>query len=234
MSGEREPLRLLDPASGASDAVRDVLASAGADAPTAAQLAALSSRMTPLLAAPAPAAAATSALPKLALAVGLTLVVGAGLLLLWPRGDRPAPQRTQPAATAPAPAAAPTPAAQPAPQPPVSEPPPPQASAPPPAPRTRPSQRLAPGAPDATTEMELLGAAHQALRAGTPQRALDLAREHETRFRSGTLVQEREAIAIEALVRLRRAAQAARRLDAFVQRFPTSSYRKRLENLIER
>ena len=82
--------------------------------------------------------------------------------------------------------------------------------------------------------MQLLGAAHQALRAGTPARALELTREHATRFSSGTLTEEREAIAIEALVRLGRGADARARLARGGERFPASTYQRRLAELVAR
>jgi outer membrane protein assembly factor BamD (BamD/ComL family) len=55
-----------------------------------------------------------------------------------------------------------------------------------------------------------------------------LTQEHARRFPSGTLVQEREVLAIEALARLGRLPEARRRLDAFRATFPRSPHVARL------
>jgi len=60
-------------------------------------------------------------------------------------------------------------------------------------------------------------------------RALD---EHRARFPDGTFVQEREVLAIEALVRLGRGAEAKARADAFAHAFPTSAHRRRIAVLL--
>lgn len=89
------------------------------------------------------------------------------------------------------------------------------------------------GAPKATDddEIALLARAHDALGAD-PARALALCREHEARFSVGHFAQEREAVAIEALVYLGRADEARRRLLEFRRRHPTSSHRVHLESLL--
>jgi hypothetical protein len=83
-----------------------------------------------------------------------------------------------------------------------------------------------PAAPD---EAQLLRSARAAL-PSTPARALELTVEHERLYRSGMLVQEREAIAIEALMRLGRRSEATARADRFLARFPASPYRARIES----
>ena len=62
-----------------------------------------------------------------------------------------------------------------------------------------------------------------------PKRALSLSREHEATYPGGVLTQEREVIAIEALRRLGRTDEAARRLERFERLFPKSAHRRKLE-----
>jgi hypothetical protein len=79
-------------------------------------------------------------------------------------------------------------------------------------------------------EIALLARAHDALRSD-PARSVALCREHETRFAAGHFAQEREAVAIEALVYLGKKDQARRRWNAFRERYPSSSHRVHLETL---
>jgi hypothetical protein len=79
-------------------------------------------------------------------------------------------------------------------------------------------------------EIALLARAHEALSA-RPAESLALCGEHAQRFAGGHFVQEREAVAIEALVYLNRKAEAEHRLETFRQRYPTSSHRDHLERL---
>jgi hypothetical protein len=80
-------------------------------------------------------------------------------------------------------------------------------------------------------EFRLLRAARQAL--GThPERALKLTDEHVRRFAHGMLVQEREAIAIDALVALGKDARARLRAQAFLQSHASSPYRGRVERAL--
>jgi outer membrane protein assembly factor BamD (BamD/ComL family) len=60
-------------------------------------------------------------------------------------------------------------------------------------------------------------------------RALD---EHRARFPRGTFVQEREVLAIEALVHLGRRQEAKARADAFARAFPASAHRRRIAVLL--
>lgn len=80
----------------------------------------------------------------------------------------------------------------------------------------------------AESEAELLERARGAL-ASNPSRALALTEQHRTRFPGGVLTQEREVIAIEALKRLGRTDEAARRAADFARRYPGSAYRKKLD-----
>jgi hypothetical protein len=70
------------------------------------------------------------------------------------------------------------------------------------------------------------------LASSEPSRALSLTREHEARFPRSPLGEERQALRIEALLRLGRARDAASELDVFEQRYPRSPYRRRLRNLL--
>ncbi|WP_437532014.1 hypothetical protein WME79_03800 [Sorangium sp. So ce726] len=85
-------------------------------------------------------------------------------------------------------------------------------------------------AEEAETEIQLLHRAQDAL--GTdPGSALALTVEHARRFPAGALAQEREIIAIRALLALGRAAEARARAASLLDRFPGSAYRGRLESL---
>jgi len=80
-------------------------------------------------------------------------------------------------------------------------------------------------------EYHLLRAARQAL-ADRPARALELTDEHIRRFAHGMLAQEREAIAVDALVQLGREGQARTRAQNFFASYPSSPYRSRVERAI--
>jgi hypothetical protein len=84
---------------------------------------------------------------------------------------------------------------------------------------------------DVETEAHLLERAHQALGA-SPAQALALTEEHAGRFPSGSLGQEREVVAIQALMRLGRVEEARARAARFVAAFPGSAHRSRIEALV--
>ncbi|WP_437307145.1 hypothetical protein [Sorangium sp. So ce388] len=83
---------------------------------------------------------------------------------------------------------------------------------------------------EAETEVQLLYRAQGALAADAGS-ALALTVEHARRFPTGALGQEREIIAIRALLALGRAAEARARAASLLERFPGSAYRGRLESL---
>ncbi|WP_437736499.1 hypothetical protein [Sorangium sp. So ce1335] len=85
-------------------------------------------------------------------------------------------------------------------------------------------------ADEAETEVQLLHRAQDAL-ATDAGSALALTLEHARRFPTGALGQEREIIAIRALLALGRAAEARARAASLLERFPGSAYRGRLESL---
>lgn len=67
-----------------------------------------------------------------------------------------------------------------------------------------------------------------------PAHALRITDEHPVRYPRGVLLQEREIIAIEALIRLGRAHDARARAASFRSRYPTSAHNGHLDARIER
>ncbi|MBX3201256.1 MAG: hypothetical protein KF894_24175, partial [Labilithrix sp.] len=80
-------------------------------------------------------------------------------------------------------------------------------------------------------EVRLLERAQDALRA-RPAEALALADDHARRFPTGMLAQEREVIAIEALMKTGRTSDANARASRFKARFPGSSHTRRVDTLV--
>lgn len=87
--------------------------------------------------------------------------------------------------------------------------------------------------PEATglTEVALLGRAQHEL-ASDPGSALSATEEHARRYPNGALLQEREFIAIQALVRLGRRSEAVTRAAQFRSRFPESAHLRRIDILL--
>jgi hypothetical protein len=83
-------------------------------------------------------------------------------------------------------------------------------------------------------DVALVDAADTSLRAGDPARALAITRDHERRCPTGALVQERERIAIEALIELGQSEQARARARGFTERFPSSPHVARIRQALER
>lgn len=83
---------------------------------------------------------------------------------------------------------------------------------------------------EAETEVHLLQRAQSALGTSAGS-ALALTDEHAQRFPGGAFAQERELIAVSALVSLGRTADARARAARLLERFPGSAYRGRLESL---
>ena len=81
------------------------------------------------------------------------------------------------------------------------------------------------------TEVSYLRRARNALQSD-PARALSIADQHPSRFPRGALDQERELIAIDALVRLGRSAEARERADRFRARYPSSAHLGRVNALV--
>jgi len=81
------------------------------------------------------------------------------------------------------------------------------------------------------TEASLLTRA-QAQIGSNPGGALSLADRHRALFPKGNMVQERELIAVSALVALGRTTEARERAEAFVAAHPQSAHRRRLSALV--
>lgn len=100
----------------------------------------------------------------------------------------------------------------------------------------KPKGPLASSAPkeedDPAAEMALLHSAQDALRT-SPSSALAKTAEHARRFPRSALAQEREVIAVEALVKLGRKDEARARVSRFEKTYPGSTHARRLEALVE-
>jgi hypothetical protein len=83
-----------------------------------------------------------------------------------------------------------------------------------------------------TEERVLLDEARQALIQGEPERALGRLHLHRTRFSDGLLVEERDAMQVEALVHAGRYEEARRRAGDFRSRFPGSLFLPTVESAI--
>jgi hypothetical protein len=80
-------------------------------------------------------------------------------------------------------------------------------------------------------ELALLRRARAALR-GAPERALQLTEQHRQEYRRGLLTEERELLATEALMNLRRVDEAHARGLAFERAFPSSAHTRRLHVIL--
>jgi outer membrane protein assembly factor BamD (BamD/ComL family) len=67
-----------------------------------------------------------------------------------------------------------------------------------------------------------------------PGAALALAEQHAREHPAGVFSQEREMLAMEALVKLRRVPAALARAERFVRDYPTSPHNERVRALLER
>ena len=236
MTEPEDPSRLLDSAS-APAGLRDALRSAQADVGTDQQIARLGQKLAPLLGAallPASSAstvAGASATVKLGAAAALTLMIaGGGAWLLSashpPPHDATPPAHSKPVAGSPA-APAPAGGALDAPSAVVPSEPSNVAEAPVAPPALGKSLPSKPTPAAQPTEAELLEQARSALKSD-PARALAKANEDARLYPRGVLVQEREVIAIQALRRLGRSAEADRRAEAFGKAFPGSAFQRKL------
>lgn len=106
---------------------------------------------------------------------------------------------------------------------------------------TRPAKRIArtveepvPSAPPASPEAELalLRRAQSALNRSAST-ALTLADEHAQLYPNGIFVQEREMLRIEAELTLGKRREALERAHVFAERFGSSTYRARIDRLLE-
>lgn len=86
-------------------------------------------------------------------------------------------------------------------------------------------------APPTEAESAMLARAYEELRHGSPQRAMAIAGEHARAYPHGSFAQEREMIAIEALTKLGDRAGAQARAAAFRKTYPRSSHLPRLATI---
>lgn len=174
--------------------------------------------------------AATGAGKALLLATVSTLAVGgaAGSIALSKRNQAPVILQVSGAQTTPAPTPTlvePTPSLAPA-EPMVSVPAPPV--------KVKPAPPLPPPPEPVKTvpEAALLQQALDAIHSGQAGDALAAAAAHATRFPDSPLAQEREAVAIEALVKLKRNDEARDRAASFHAKWPTSLHLSKIDALI--
>lgn len=222
----QDPIRLVDlrdPPSPEAELVRDLIRAQARVRPPPGKMEELAVRLGPMLTSGPPTGRSAPWLGLAAAAVATVALVGVTLSMTGAAGVE--------ATTAPA-----QPLARPAP-PPASVDAPPVAAVSvdalpsvvlpkPPAPALAPTPRC--------DDVSLVDTADTELRAGNPSRALAVAREHEQRCPAGALVQERERIAIEALVDLGRSDQARARARAFEERYPSSPHVGRIRRALER
>ncbi|WP_394835458.1 hypothetical protein LVJ94_00850 [Pendulispora rubella] len=81
------------------------------------------------------------------------------------------------------------------------------------------------------SEVELLRRAQDQL-SSDPRRALGLCDVHKEQYPNGDLAQEREVLAIDALLRLHRRSDAEARAERFERAYPTSAHRRRVDTLL--
>jgi len=86
-------------------------------------------------------------------------------------------------------------------------------------------------APDPLAELALLTRARRVL-LSTPERTLALTEEHRRLYAHGAFAEERELLAIEALIRLGEQAAAKRRGETFLRDHPGSAHVVRVRDLL--
>jgi hypothetical protein len=153
----------------------------------------------------------------------LTIALLAPALFPHAGVDRPAPDRVPtPPTLAPSPSpAAPQPLAAPA-----------DAAPPPIAQRAARAEPVS-GDSQLAAERRLLDVARADLVGSEPERALAHLGLHQARYPHGFLSEERDAMAVQALVKLGRFDEARARAGAFRQRTPDSLFRSTVESAIE-
>jgi hypothetical protein len=244
-----EPIRHLDPDSRAPADLRDMLRSAQQDGPSAQEMARMLSHLAPAAAAPLNSISSSSggALGSM-VKTGILLLVAAMAAVMVKsvtddRSDSSTNSANPPAPALKQPFEKPKPFFEPQPQltpdtesdlsmrnqpirtrelnSPISKK------------SAKVTRNNKPHQSDANRELALLREARKAL----PQaasRALTLTEKHRTDYPHGVFEQEREAIAIESLLRIGYKNRAESRAERFYHRFPDSAYRHRIEQLFNR
>jgi hypothetical protein len=93
--------------------------------------------------------------------------------------------------------------------------------------------RPSPGADAYSLELTLLQRARAAVASGRFSAALHAIAEHQRRFPTGHLLEEREALRVKALAGLGRTDEAHRAAEKFRSRFPDSVLSSRIEGAIQ-
>lgn len=208
--------------------------------PSVTRVDALAARVVAGLSAPGAAGTSSIATTQSSLWLfGAALVVLLGFGALRLRQDRDPPRAAEPTAVAApssvsAPATSPEPMARPEPAAPEEAP-----RAPAPRVQQRPARQASkPSRPatqtertNPTEEIALLKGARRVLMSD-PQRSLELVEQHQREHPAGVFAEEREALAVEALWRADERERAAQRLRAMLARYPRSTYRERLTDLL--
>ncbi len=238
MKQYRSEQRLLEQPADPDDPLARVMRAALAEDPGPELLARLAMQVDAAVAdgrapqlADAPSGGANTATWLAALGIAAAVAVLAALAFVdgKPQPARPAvPSRiSSPAATA-------TPATSPAPrlQAPVESEVIDEPAVPRPRARQQKARPIEPrGAHRSADELELLRRAQHAL-AGDAQEALRFVQEHERAYPDGVLEQERELLAIAALLSLHDHASARHRAQAFRRTFPHSVHLRRLDRML--
>jgi hypothetical protein len=244
---DEDPERL---AQGADSPLRSLIEAGRNELATDAQLTALATRLGPILggggggsgggaAAHPTSLAATKAAAGISVskAIAVALLGAATVATLWQvtstsRATDPPPVE-RPSANLPPTGASVDPLA-PAPDPstpamvlPFMSAPPPKPSPPPP---NLPTAAASPNA-GPVNELQLLRDAAKTIREN-PTEALALCNRAAERFPKGSLAEERETIAIQALVALGRADDAKARAAAFRKRYPQSAFQQRIDQIL--
>ncbi len=234
MSAPVDPPRCTDDPAAPSELAL-LVRGARAEGPSEAELAALDDALGHLLGPPPSGGGGAAPVPLVrgwlrtlgVASVAVGLVVGVVAL----RSSRP-PRATAPPTTHAAPRDRPSPVVLPEVLPPPERSPPIAATVAPPA---TPRVVAVPAVPrcDPGEHVTLVQAARAELRRGDPRASLaSTARDH-ARCPHGALAEEREAIAVESLVRLGRRGEAARRLAEFERDRPSSLHLRALRSLLD-
>jgi len=244
-----DPVRLRE---GGSPFLKKALASARSETPDESRVASLEARILPLLLPPMPpppppagAAQAAKLGAALAGAKGLALVkgsvlavaaaailagAGAGALYVA-QTESPKPSVSGVLPAEPMPKSPSIPVTAPS----VDLVPLPSSVPPVPSVHTKPTSPMASASgqevADPALEAPLLRSAQDALRTN-PSETLAKTQEHARKYPRGLLVQEREVMAIEALLKLGRRDEAANRAERFSRSFPGSTHQRRIDALL--
>jgi hypothetical protein len=229
----REPVRWLEEPGESPAELREGIAAYAESGPSAAQQARMLAALEATLSPPV-----TGAPWKLKL-VGLAALTLAGAALLS-RSREPTSERLAPPVTVAAPIEAVSheqaePVTEALPPPAPSEPAPKVVHA-----KTRVAPAIAPlpaavpaaVSADPVAELALLSRARRVLLA-SPERALALTDEHARSYPQGALAEEREVLAIEALVKAGRRDEAQKRRDEFARTHPRSAHLARLGVILD-